>query len=153
MRDVIFVISIEAHSGWEIVSLILTILYRSSSLPTSLTNYLEIGLSESARKLAIDARGWLETVGSTVQLVIAAKISRDSPEIIIQLWELQPRSYSIRTRASPPSAKCTKEIWLSRMNNRTVVSDSLTLPFEKVVGRAAKKNFAGKRLHYFLAGF
>jgi hypothetical protein len=112
-----------------------------------LTFVVEIGLSESARQLALDARGWLETYSSSVKLVVTISIKRENPEIILHRWELFPRGYSVLTRSSPLSARRTAFLKLSRMNNTTSVTGEsyingitttttqLDLPFDKIVGR------------------
>ncbi|KAK9235658.1 hypothetical protein V1525DRAFT_255979 [Lipomyces kononenkoae] len=111
-----------------------------STQTTRITTILEIGLSESSRRLALEAREWLETRDSLVQVAITLKIDRDIPKITIKCWELCAGQYSISTRASPASASCTDEISITNQNNITVVSRDLSLPFQKVVGRAVDPN-------------
>ncbi|KAJ5562787.1 hypothetical protein N7535_002767 [Penicillium sp. DV-2018c] len=108
---------------------------------------VEVGLSESARRLALDARGWLETYSSSVKLVVTISIKRQNPEIILHRWELVPREYGVRTRSSPVSARRTAFLKLFRTNNTTSVTGEsyingttttttqLDLPFHKVVDR------------------
>jgi hypothetical protein len=96
---------------------------------------LEIGLTESARRLALDARGWLETTGSTIEVAITMKIDRNNPHITIRYWERGPRLSHIATCQSPMSARCMDEITITRVNNTTTVSGDLTVPFQKVLGR------------------
>ncbi|KAL4869476.1 hypothetical protein BDV12DRAFT_208562 [Aspergillus spectabilis] len=93
--------------------------------------------SESARQLALDACGWLETYSSSVKLVVTISIKRENPEIILRRWEL----------VTPPSARCTSFLKLSRTNNTTSVTGEsymnsttttttqLDIPFDKIVGR------------------
>jgi hypothetical protein len=109
------------------------------------TLVLEIGLSESFRRLRIDARGWLETKGSSVNAVILIKISRDEPRITVQYWGLSPRQYTIATRASPALASCAQEITISHDSNVTTGTGDLTLPFEEVVGRARNPSTTQER--------
>lgn len=111
---------------------------------------VEVGLSESAQNLAADARGWLETSGSSVKLVITIDIDRSSPEVILHRWEPAPREYHMQTRTPCISACRTETVKLTRTNNSTTVTRGtdtggmndtsatsvlLSLPFEKVVGR------------------
>ncbi|KKK24299.1 hypothetical protein AOCH_007787 [Aspergillus ochraceoroseus] len=117
------------------------------STNTRLSFVVEVGLSESARNLALDARGWLETSSSSVKLVVTISIKQDGPEIILRRWELFPGRYGNVTRSSPPSARCTAFLKLSRINNTTSVTGEsymngttttttqLDLPFAKIVGR------------------
>jgi hypothetical protein len=107
---------------------------------TKPTLVLEIGLSESSRQLAIDARGWLELRGSAAQLVVIIKINRDNPEIVAQCWELRPRQSSISTRASSLSASYTQEVRMFRSNDTTMVTGDMILSFSKVVGRLIDLN-------------
>ena len=106
---------------------------------------VEVGLSESARQLALDARSWLET--SSVELVVTISIKREKPEIILHRWELAPPGHGIRTRSSSLLARCTVFVKLFRRNNTTHVTGEsylngttttitqLDLPFDKIVGR------------------
>ncbi|KAJ5744065.1 hypothetical protein N7533_008935 [Penicillium manginii] len=114
---------------------------------TRLSLVVEVGLSESARRLALNARGWLETYSSSVKLVITIGIKRETPEIIFHRWELVSRGYGVQTRSSPLPAYRTAFLKLSRTNNTTIVTGEsylngtitattqLDLSFNKVVGR------------------
>jgi hypothetical protein len=118
-----------------------------ASTNARLSFVVEVGLSESTRQLALDARGWLETYSSSVKLVVTISIKRENPEIIFHRWELVPRGYGVRTRSSPLSARRTAFLKLSRTNNTTSVTGEsymngitttttqLDLPFDKVVNR------------------
>ncbi|PKY03518.1 hypothetical protein P168DRAFT_311147 [Aspergillus campestris IBT 28561] len=77
---------------------------------------VEVGLSESAGQLAVDAP-------------ITISIKREAPEIIIQTWELVPRGEGAVTRSPPLSARQTYQ------GSTTTTTTNLTLPFSKVVGR------------------
>lgn len=114
----------------------------------SLSLVVEVSLSESASRLALDARSWLETQASSVELVITITIKRNAPEIDLQRWELVPRQYGARTRLSLLSARPTATLKLSRVNDATMITGEselngiiaaithLELSFDKVVGRA-----------------
>lgn len=116
---------------------------------TRLSMILEIGLSESARKLAQDSRGWLETAGSTIQVVITMNIDRNRPQITVRHWELGPRLSTTVTCGSPQSAHCVNEITITRANTTTTVSGDLTLPFRKIVGRV--RNPSSSERDFFIA--
>lgn len=113
---------------------------------------VEVGLSQSSRQLALSARSWLETPLSSVNLVVTINVNQQSPEVILQRWELVRREYGIITRFNPLSARRTTYLRLSRINNTTSVAGEayvnnttipitrLDLPFEKIVGRPPRKS-------------
>lgn len=47
---------------------------------------IEVGLPESASKLALDARGWLESKKSETRLVLTVEIPMTTPLIKMELW-------------------------------------------------------------------
>jgi hypothetical protein len=104
------------------------------------TLVLEIGLSESSKRLAIDARGWLESPGSTVQLAVTADINRNRAEIIFRQWEVMPRRFHMPTRNSPISSSCVQKITTIYSNGSTTATGSFILPFHKIVGRPVNPN-------------
>lgn len=67
------------------------------------TVVLEVGVSESSRRLAIDARGWLETPGTTVKACITIYLGRAN-NIIIDVWNLGRRTYTVSSRNQPSLA-------------------------------------------------
>lgn len=117
---------------------------------------LEAGLSESYDKLASTAKCWLETLGTSVQMVVTININKDEAKILITLWEC-----GISASAQLPSTRRTAVIEISRLNDETVVFGErnpdicynspdekesfpitdLVLPFEKVVGRPSEEWF------------
>ncbi|KAI9375971.1 hypothetical protein BJX61DRAFT_24291 [Aspergillus egyptiacus] len=111
---------------------------------------VEVGLSESARHLALDAHGWLETNASPVNLVVTIGIRREYPEIIFRRWELL-HGPGTPTRSSTPSTSCTAFIKLSRIDSTTSVTGEcyvngtlmnttqLDLPFDKIVNRPPRQ--------------
>lgn len=52
---------------------------RTVSLNTRLSSVVEVGLSESAQQLALDAHGWLETHSSSMKLVATISTNAKSP--------------------------------------------------------------------------
>ncbi|KAF7593227.1 hypothetical protein BBP40_011768 [Aspergillus hancockii] len=118
-----------------------------ASTNARLSFVVEVGLSESAGRLALDAHGWLETYSSSVKVVVTISIKCENPEIILHRWESFPRSDGVVTRSSPPLARRTAFLKLSRTNNTTSVTGEssmngttttttqLDLPFDKVVDR------------------
>ncbi|KAL2814945.1 hypothetical protein BJX63DRAFT_431049 [Aspergillus granulosus] len=113
----------------------------------SLSFVVEIGFSESMPHLALDARGWIETLSSSVNLVVTIAIHCDRPEIILQQWELAPRRSNVVTRSSSNLAHCTAFIKISRtkgtisitgepdMNGNTTKITQMDLPFDKLLNR------------------
>ncbi|PTU17848.1 hypothetical protein P175DRAFT_0535590 [Aspergillus ochraceoroseus IBT 24754] len=73
---------------------------------TTATFVVEIGTSESASRLAIDARGWLETPGATVRtaLTISLNYNNDDDLITIEVWKVDDRNSAISTGNMPLSA-------------------------------------------------
>lgn len=47
---------------------------------------IEVGLPESASKLTLDARGWLESKKSETRLVLTVEVLRTTPLIKMKLW-------------------------------------------------------------------
>jgi hypothetical protein len=96
---------------------------------TELSFVVIVGLSESARHMALDARSWLETRTSPVKLVVTITINRANPEVIMQRWEI--------FTGSCPAAHCSSTIRVYRDNNTSITGGELVLRFDKVVGRPA----------------
>ncbi|KAJ9227006.1 hypothetical protein DTO027B5_7472 [Paecilomyces variotii] len=80
---------------------------------------VEVGLSESARHLALYAHGWLESSSSSVKVVVTISINRQSPDIVLHRWELIPRGHGYHTRSTTPEARRTAFLKLSRTDNST----------------------------------
>ncbi|KAI1907823.1 hypothetical protein LOZ61_005930 [Ophidiomyces ophidiicola] len=94
---------------------------------------LEVGYAERDAKLAIDAQGWLEAAGSTVQIAITVKIDRTTPQIHIKAWE--PSYIGRRTRSNHPKAMVKQDIWVTQANGASTASGALELDFEKIFDR------------------
>jgi hypothetical protein len=116
----------EPNAGWA----------RLSQTPNP-SFVLETGLSESSGRLVLDARGWLESIGSTVQIAVTMMVNRKKPEIVVQRWEVLPRVYYTRACLSPTS--CTQEVRSHYSNQTIMVTGDLVIPFNKVVGRPANQ--------------
>lgn len=106
--------------------------------PTVVT---EVGLSESASQLIQDARGWLETAGSSTRIAFTISVSRNSYRVTIGAWELANRASSITTRSSSMTATRISSIILSRASGSsetTITGESfdpitrLTSPAEEI---------------------
>lgn len=100
-----------------------------------LTLVLETGVSESDAQLAMDARGWLESEQTTVQVAVTISVNRSVPRVCLKKYEIGQRSFNTATRASPPSARVVDEIIMTRENGLTAVTGTLDPSFDKIVGR------------------
>ncbi|KAJ5110285.1 hypothetical protein N7532_002930 [Penicillium argentinense] len=114
-----------------------------------LTFIVEVGLAESVGHLTLDARGWLESESSTVQLALTISIPRDKAEVVFQQWERDTRGLNTRTRSHFSAARIITSVKLSRANNETSVTGEsyvneasfpttqLALPLEKILNRTS----------------
>ncbi|KAK2842937.1 hypothetical protein FQN49_005973 [Arthroderma sp. PD_2] len=99
---------------------------------------IEIGLFESESKLAIDAQGWLEIDGSKTKIVLTAKLNRRRPQITFQRWEHHLPSYRPITRHFHPTGSAVEEVVATHEGGVTRVNGNITIPFEKLFGRARR---------------
>jgi hypothetical protein len=99
-----------------------------------LTMVIEAGFSYATKRLAFDAKSWIEAEGSTVQLALTIEIDDDPPRVTYRCWE------------RPLSSKPSQEVRVLRKGSETVVEgDFLLLPFEKLHARSkASKKPTGK---------
>lgn len=115
---------------------------------------LEVGVSESAQRLAIDARGWLETPGTTVRTVVTISLGNYDDDNVIE----KPitigvyNAYPTGSRNMSHSAFQTVSITISRPPGATMptlsgvlkdpvtqaetLTDEIRLSFEMFVGRS-----------------
>lgn len=114
-----------------------------------LTVVLEVGASESAPRLAVDARGWLETLGTAVKACITIDLSRAN-NITIDVWRLRRRFYAMSTRNLPSLAVRVQHVeilnretgpeidgWTTDENPDAAPTDEIRLDFAMFVGRPA----------------
>jgi hypothetical protein len=99
--------------------------------PPAPTLVLDVGFSEPARELAIEARGWLEARESPVKLAVTVCINRNWPEIVVRCWKLCHRE------DGPPRGACFQEIKIVHSANTITATGNLVFPFEQVMGRPA----------------
>ncbi|DAA78949.1 TPA_exp: Uncharacterized protein A8136_2734 [Trichophyton benhamiae CBS 112371] len=99
------------------------------------TLIIEIGLSESIRKMAMDAHWWLEAEGSCTLIVITAKIDREKPLITFQRWEHHHPPHRPITRRCYPNSAVVQEVRAVHENGVTRVTGNIILPFEKMLRR------------------
>ncbi|OJJ88425.1 uncharacterized protein ASPGLDRAFT_54484 [Aspergillus glaucus CBS 516.65] len=85
------------------------------------TAVVETGLSESTTRSIGNARGWIESVGSTVNIAITVNIDTHQPFITICKWVYGARQSSVglqsARQASPSAAIRTTVYFLDRQNN------------------------------------
>jgi hypothetical protein len=114
-----------------------------------LTVVLEVGTSESAPRLAIDARRWLETPGTTVKTCVTIDLSRAN-NLTIDVWRLGRRVYAISSRNTPSPAVRAQHVeilngeagpeihgWKTDQNMDDIPTDEIQLDFAMFVGRPA----------------
>ncbi|KAE8390112.1 hypothetical protein BDV23DRAFT_155918 [Aspergillus alliaceus] len=114
-----------------------------------LTVVLEVGTSESAPRLAIDARGWLESPGTTVKTCITIDLSREN-NLAIDVWRLGRRVYAVSPRNLPSPAVRVQHVkivsgeagpeiygWKTDQNIDVIPTDEIRLDFAMFVGRPA----------------
>lgn len=118
---------------------------------STLTVVGEFGFPESAGRLDVDARRWIEDDGSTVQLAFFVTVHDSQPDMDIVVYErTRPQEHvrrastattsslsSLSTSMSPSTAPSStaavrQRIRLRRQQGRTAVSADLVLPFDKV---------------------
>ncbi|KAL2870695.1 uncharacterized protein BJX67DRAFT_344393 [Aspergillus lucknowensis] len=113
----------------------------------SLKVVVEVGASESARQLAIDARGWVETPSTTVERCITINLTNDS-DLVLEVWKLGPRVYPLRSRNLLPSALVTQHIEITHQASGPQIrgwslddtltsqfSDEIRIEFDTILGR------------------
>jgi hypothetical protein len=105
--------------------------------PLVLSAVLEVGLSESARRLEADSRRWTEAKDSSVRLAIAMDIDQRSPKISIEVWERVSQSPPRKTRAYRATAAKGLQVDISRLNGTTTANANLILSFRSLLLRPA----------------
>ena len=102
------------------------------------TIVFESGLSESLRRLRVDARWWLENSGGDVKIVVLislniARATRTLQSIRIEKWELAPAQRRItRSVANNPPAEVPTKVQEITINPNTVTGAPLILHFQKI---------------------
>ena len=109
-----FRLSARQHTDSEVTPNKLTSAGRHDFPPPSPTIVLEVGFSEPPRQLSIDARSWLESNRSPVNLAITASINGVRPEIVVRCRELNYR----RNRPKADYYQHVKILWGFRLGVR-----------------------------------
>jgi hypothetical protein len=94
------------------------------------TCVLEVGVSESARHLALDAHLWVESPESKVTQVVTIKVHPKRPEIVFQKWEKVELAYGGTRSRHPAQAQKVEEVRASLVNNLPTAAGGLSLSFE-----------------------
>ncbi|KAL4818653.1 hypothetical protein BDW67DRAFT_157064 [Aspergillus spinulosporus] len=118
----------------------------------NLTVVLEVGASESAPRLAIDAKAWLETPGTTVKACIIIDISQAN-SLIIEVWQLGRRAYTVSSRNLPSPAMRVQHVeifdgevepqihgWKTDQDSGVAFTDEIRLEFAILAGRPPATN-------------
>jgi hypothetical protein len=100
-----------------------------------ITLTLEIGKSGSEKRLARDARLWIESVDSHVQQVVTIKIWSDQPRLHFQRWESTNREYQKMRTPRRRIATVTQEAMISLVNGQPRAEGSLCLRFSTIFER------------------
>ncbi|KAL4908199.1 hypothetical protein BDW74DRAFT_147036 [Aspergillus multicolor] len=116
-----------------------------------ITLVLDTGISETSRQLAVDAHGWLESSGSSVQSCLTMNLGPNS-SVTIDVWARGAREYANSPRHQSPYAMIVQHIELTRSDNgadvrgwtlnpdsSTSFTDVLVLDFELFTGRSPQK--------------
>jgi hypothetical protein len=122
--------------------------YRPYSFRPNKTDWptivFEAGLSESLRRLRLDAKWWLIESGGDVKTVIIMSVKPAQSMIHIEKWELAPVAGSRpNTRAfstlniPPPPPQMPTQIQVITIDPNTVTGAPLVLEFEKIFLRPA----------------
>ncbi|KAL4784101.1 hypothetical protein BJX76DRAFT_367850 [Aspergillus varians] len=114
---------------------------------------LEVGASESAPQLAIDARGWLETPGTTVKICITIDLGPEN-NLTIDMWRLGRRVYTVSSRNLPSPAIRMQHVkilhgetgpeihgWKIDQSTGAIPTHEIRLDFTTFVGRPAVTDF------------
>lgn len=106
---------------------------------------LEVGASESAPRLAINARGRLETPRTTVKACITIDIIQAN-NLVIEVWQLGRRSCTVSSRNPPSPAMRVQHVeifdgeaepqihgWETDQDSRVAFTDEIRLEFAMFV--------------------
>ncbi|WEW55913.1 hypothetical protein PRK78_001348 [Emydomyces testavorans] len=96
------------------------------------TLVLEVGASESLRKLRNDARWWLSNSGGNVNIVLIFHINRGTKSMLIEKWETRPATGGPATRSNRPPAQIPTQIQAITIDQNNITGTPLTLPFHGI---------------------
>jgi hypothetical protein len=88
------------------------------------TLVFEVGVSETLRKLRMDARWWLANSQGHVKIVLLFKISRATRTIQIEKWECRPATLAYVPRSNRPPAQIPTQIPTIDIDANGVVNGS-----------------------------
>jgi hypothetical protein len=88
------------------------------------TLVFEVGVSETLRKLRMDARWWLANSQGHVKIVLLFKISRATRTIQIEKWECRPATLAYVPRSNRPPAQIPTQIQTIDIDANGVVNGS-----------------------------
>jgi hypothetical protein len=108
---------------------------------------VEVGLSESLRRLRADAAWWLVNSSNDVKIVLIFSLGRSTKMIVLEKWECVPMPARPATRANQnpaqnplqvPTKVQTIEILETATNTFTISRAPLILSFENLFLRTAQ---------------
>ncbi|KAJ6008396.1 hypothetical protein N7540_012372 [Penicillium herquei] len=108
--------------------------FASQRFPDRLSFVIEIGSSESAGHLQIDAQGWLQMPGSPVELVLTIDISQIGRSITFKQWTQS--AVLGRTQSHKAPIEEVESVLVSEdPTGQIYVSGPVCLSFARIVGR------------------
>ncbi|KAH8710084.1 hypothetical protein GQ44DRAFT_714598 [Phaeosphaeriaceae sp. PMI808] len=97
------------------------------------TLVLEVGISESLRKLRNDARWWLSNSGDSVNIVLIFHINEGAKTILIEKWETAPATATRpATRSNQPLAQIPTQMQVITIDPNGITGAPLTLDFHQI---------------------
>ncbi|OCK87189.1 uncharacterized protein K441DRAFT_671108 [Cenococcum geophilum 1.58] len=88
------------------------------------TLIFEVGVSETLRKLRMDARWWLANSRGDVKIVLLFKVNRAARTIHIEKWECRPAALTRATRSNLPPLQVPAQIQTIDIDANGVVTGS-----------------------------
>jgi hypothetical protein len=96
------------------------------------TLVLEIGVSESLRRLRNDARWWLTNSAGRVRVALIFHVNRETKTILIERWETTPATGGPATRSNLPPAQIPTCMQAITIDQNNVTGTPLTLHFHQI---------------------
>lgn len=112
-----------------------------------MTLVVEVGMSESERKLGGDAQIWLEHAEPHVTQVVTIKIFRGRPEMIFSVWKGTPQAKGTRSGHQTRAEK-EQTVTVRLVDERPVADGIISLSFKDLLERAPRPGTAEKDLSF-----
>ena len=112
---------------------------------TYTTFAVETGASESERKLALDAKIWLESKELHVTQLVTIKVSRTRPEIRFIVWRAIPKNGNTREENQWKATE-NQTVDVTLVQERPVANGTISLSFKELLERNPRPGTAEKDL-------